>query len=76
MLRLPEEEHTFSYKLRFPYSNNKAEYEALVVVGMKAAKKLGIKRLKVFVDSELVIKQIEGAYRMKNPSLFTYRATV
>ena len=45
------EEHTFAYKLCFPCSNNEAEYEALVV-GLKAAKRLGIKRFKVFKDSE------------------------
>ena len=51
------EEHTFAYNLRFPCSNNEAKYEALVV-GLKATKILGIKKLKVFWDSELVIKQI------------------
>ena len=54
MLKSPRKEHTFAYKARFPYSNNEAEYEALVV-GLKAAKRLGIRKLKVFRDSELVI---------------------
>ena len=63
-------------QVAFPlFKQQEAEYEALVV-GLKAAKNLGMKRLKVFGDSELVIKQIEGAYRVKNPSLFAYRATV
>ena len=68
------EEHTFTYKLHFPYSNNKIEYKALVV-GLKAAKRLGIRMLKLFGDSELVIKQIKGTYGVKNPSLAAYRAT-
>ena len=68
------EEHTFTYKLRFPCSNNKVEYKALVV-GLKATKRLGIRMLKVFGDSELVIKQIKGTYGVKNPSLAAYRAT-
>ena len=51
---LTREEHTFTYKLRFPCSNNKIEYKALVV-GLKATKRLGIRMLKVFGDSELVI---------------------
>ena len=46
VLKSSWEEHMFSYKLRFPCSNNEAECEALVV-GLKAAKRLGIKRLKV-----------------------------
>ena len=66
--------HAFAYKLCFPCSNDEAEYETLVV-GLKAAKRLGIKKLKVFGNSELVIKQIEGAYEVKNPSLAVYRAT-
>ena len=47
-----------------------------MLVGMKAAKRLGIKRLKIFDVSELVIKQVEGIYGVKNPILATYRAVV
>ena len=53
VLKSPGEEHMFAYKLRFHCSNNVAEYEALI---LKATKRLGIKRLKVFGDSESVIK--------------------
>ena len=55
VLKSPMKEITFAYKLHFPCSNNKAKYEALVV-GLKAAKRHGIKRLKVFGDSTFVIK--------------------
>ena len=55
MLKSLAEEHTFAYKLRFSYLNNKVEYKAQVV-GLKAAKRLSIGRLKVFGDSEFVIK--------------------
>ena len=55
VLKSPGEEHTFAYKLHFPSSNNEAKYEALLV-GLKATRRLGIKRLKVFGDSELVIR--------------------
>ena len=73
-VKVTREEHTFAFKLHFPCSNNEAQYEALVM-GLKAAKRLGIKNLKVFRDSKLVMKQIEGPYGVKNPSLATYRAT-
>ena len=73
MLESPREEHTFTYKLRFSCSNNKAGYEALLV-GLKAANRLGIKRLKVFRDSKLVVWQVEGTYGVKSPSLAAYRA--
>ena len=54
-MKSPGEEHRFAYNLLFPYLNNEAKYEALVV-GLKVAKRLGIKKLKVFWDSKLVIK--------------------
>ena len=47
------EENTFADKLHFHCSNNRVEYEAPI---LKAAMRLGIKRLKVFGDFELVIK--------------------
>ena len=47
----------FAYKLSFPCSNNEEEYEALLL-GLKAAKRFGIKKLKEFGDFELVIKQV------------------
>ena len=75
MLKSLGEEHTFGYKLPFPCSNKKTKYEALVV-GLKTAKRVGIKKLKVFGDSELVIKQVGGNYGVKSPSLATYRAIV
>lgn len=59
VLKSPREKHMFAYKLRFPCSNNEVECEALVV-GLKAAKRLGKNWLKVFRDFELVIKQIKG----------------
>ena len=43
---------------------------------IKGCQRLGIKKLKVFRDSELVIKQVRGTYGVKNPNLATYKATV
>jgi hypothetical protein len=43
----------FSYKLEFETNNNVAEYEALVL-GLRAAKDMGIKKLSVFGDAELI----------------------
>ena len=74
-LRSLGEEHTFAYKLHFRCSNNEAEYEALLV-GLKATRRLGIKGLKVFGDSKLVIRQVEGIYGVKNLSLAAYRVAV
>jgi ribonuclease HI len=49
-------------------TNNIAEYKGLLL-GLQRAKKLGIKKLKVYGDSNLVVKQIKGEYKVNNPIL-------
>ena len=49
-------------------TNNVAEYTALVR-GLELAAELGLKRLAVFSDSELLVKQMNGEYRVKHPDL-------
>jgi ribonuclease HI len=48
-------------KLEFDTTNNINEYEALLL-GLKAAKNMGIDKLFVFGDSELIIHQIKNIY--------------
>jgi hypothetical protein len=52
-----------------------AEYEALVL-GLKAAKDLGIEDLVVFGDVELIVHQIKNLYQAKHLRLRTYRNEV
>lgn len=49
-------------------SNNVAEYQALLH-GLRYALAHGAQRINVFSDSELVVKQISGAYRVKHPDM-------
>ncbi len=49
-------------------TNNVAEYRALITA-MEEAKKLGAKRVLIRGDSELIIKQMRGEYRVKNPDM-------
>ena len=49
-------------------SNNVAEYQALIHA-LKYALDRGAKRVKVFSDSELVVRQIGGQYRVKHPDM-------
>ncbi len=49
-------------------TNNVAEYQALLL-GLKEARKLGAKKLVIYSDSELLIKQMEGEYRVKSENL-------
>lgn len=46
-------------------TNNIAEYSALIR-GLEAAGELGAEDVKVFMDSELVVKQLSGEYRVKD----------
>ena len=49
-------------------TNNQAEYRALLK-GIQRSTKLGVRRLKVFMDSELIVKQLNGLYKIKNQEL-------
>ncbi|HSU65742.1 MAG TPA: ribonuclease HI family protein [Tepidisphaeraceae bacterium] len=49
-------------------TNNVAEYRALIT-GLEKAKELGAKKILVRGDSELIIKQMRGEYRVKSPDL-------
>ena len=49
------------YKLEFITTNNTAEYEAFLL-GLKAAKDLGIEQISVYGDSELVVQQVKNNY--------------
>lgn len=45
-------------------TNNVAEYEA-VIAGLEAAAELGADTVRLESDSELLVKQLEGRYRVK-----------
>jgi ribonuclease H / adenosylcobalamin/alpha-ribazole phosphatase len=49
-------------------TNNVAEYRGLVA-GMAKAAELGVRELEVVSDSELLVKQMRGDYRVKNEAL-------
>ena len=49
-------------------TNNVAEYRALVA-GLEKAVEVGIDELQVVSDSELLVKQMTGEYRVKNQAL-------
>ena len=49
-------------------TNNVAEYRALVA-GLEKAVEVGVSELDVVSDSELLVKQMKGEYRVKNEAL-------
>lgn len=49
-------------------TNNEAEYRALLF-GLAKCSEFGAGRIMVYLDSELVVKQIQGDYKVKHPNL-------
>ena len=52
----------------FKTSNNQAEYEALLA-SLRLAKELGVRRLTIKGDSQLVIGQDQREFQAKEPQL-------
>lgn len=52
----------YSYKLDFHCSNNEA-----LIAGLKILRKLNAKRISVYGDSELVIKEVKWEDQAKHP---------
>ncbi|KAM2134575.1 hypothetical protein ACFX1R_004581 [Malus domestica] len=63
------------YVLRFKFnaSNNEAEYEALIV-GLRLAKHLGVKRIDIFSDSQLVVNQVINNFDANDSFMAAYLA--
>src|SRR5438128_1805156 len=61
--------------LNFKATNNVVEYEGLLA-GLRAAAGLGIRRLLVKGDSQLVINQVNKNYQCSDPMMAAYLAEV
>ncbi len=49
-------------------TNNVAEYQGLIHA-LRYAEKRGAKRVRLFSDSELVVRQVAGVYKVKHPHM-------
>src|SRR5215211_3915875 len=49
-------------------TNNVAEYTALIKA-LEKARSLGLRQLHIHSDSELIVKQVKGEYKIKNDDL-------
>ena len=49
-------------------TNNVAEYRALIA-GLEAAREFPARRISVRADSQLLVRQLEGKYRVRQPHL-------
>ncbi|XP_028095686.1 uncharacterized protein LOC114295612 [Camellia sinensis] len=63
------------WTLSFDGAASGAEYEALIL-GLIAAEKHSIKKIRIRGDSKLIVKQVSGQFILKEPALATYRTTV
>ena len=58
--------------LDFNITNNAVEYEACVV-GLEKTLALGVKKLRIFGDSSLIINQISKRWKVRSESLAPYQ---
>lgn len=61
------EVHTVSRRVGHG-TNNQAEYQA-AIAGLESALALGAREVELRLDSELVVRQLEHRYRVRNPGL-------
>ncbi|XP_070023201.1 uncharacterized protein [Nicotiana sylvestris] len=66
-----EQHYPPSAKIRFPCTNNMAEYEACIL-GIRMEVDLKIKELLVIGDSNLLIHQVQGEWTTKNVKILPY----
>ncbi|XP_065624582.1 uncharacterized protein LOC136065385 [Quercus suber] len=61
----------YGVRLRFPATNNEAEYEG-ILTGLRLGKELGARNLLIQNDSKLVIGQVRGEYEAKEERMQKY----
>ena len=75
MILLSPEKYILKYKVRlqFPAMNNEAEYVA-ILTGLRFAKAMGVRNLKLNSDSKLMIGQMNNEYEAKEDRMKRYLA--
>nr|GEU60330.1 reverse transcriptase domain-containing protein [Tanacetum cinerariifolium] len=71
LIDLACKEYNYALRFEFETTNNEAEYEALLV-GLRIAQEMEIKKVAIFLDSQLVVNQIKGTYAVKKLSIKSY----
>ena len=73
MILLSPEKDIIRYgvQLQFPTMNNEAKYEA-ILTGLRVAKALGVRNLKLNSDSKLVTGQMNNEYKAKEDRMKRY----
>jgi ribonuclease HI/probable phosphoglycerate mutase len=63
-----DQELAARYRYLGQCTNNAAEYKALIL-GLETALELGCRQLVIHMDSQLIVRQVQGQYKVKNASL-------
>ena len=64
-----------AFSLTTPCSNNVAEYNALLI-SLQHAHEMGVRYLKAYGDSKLIVNQVKGEYEIRHEDLVPYYHTV
>ncbi|RVW24703.1 Retrovirus-related Pol polyprotein from transposon 297 [Vitis vinifera] len=76
LLQSPTGEHLEqAIRLGFPASNSEAEYEA-ILSGLDLALALSVSKLRIYNDSQLVVKHVKEEYEAKDARMTRYLAKV
>ncbi|RVW17189.1 Transposon Tf2-12 polyprotein [Vitis vinifera] len=76
LLQSPTGEHLEqSIRLGFPTSNNEAEYEA-ILSGLDLTLALSVSKLRVYSDSQLVVRHVQNKYEAKDARMTRYLTKV
>lgn len=65
----------YAFHLEIPCTNNQARYEALII-SLEILIELGLKRIEVEGNSQLVLSQLQGLYKCTAIDLLPYFAVV
>jgi hypothetical protein len=65
----------YAIQIEFPTTNNTVEYDGLVT-GLRLAKELGIRRLLIWGDSQLMAKKVQNEYGCNDDKMTDYLAEV
>ena len=76
LLQSPIEEHLEqAIRLGFPASNNEVEYE-VILSGLDLALALSVSKLRVYSDSQLVVRHVQKEYEAKDARMARYLTKV
>ena len=56
-------------------TNNQAEYEALLT-SLRMAQAMKVEEISFYMDSDLIVKQLRGEFKVKSPNIKSIKATV